>query len=211
MQAPPKTQAGTAKRPVMRFSLRTLLLAVFVLCVVFALWEQHRRLQSANSVLDAHGLTWSLEPLKKETFRVFINEVVNDHDTQVRQITIETLGEPEIAILHANGKRVPAKSGVPTPNTGTATRSRFTIVANQRAQGVDDDSRFGVVDVRVRLDRGGSVWIFSRHTSGIGAPKIHDVLKIKLKPGEYPRGTPVDLLELDMGRGQPETIQLIVD
>ncbi len=197
----------------MRFSVRVMLVLVFLAGVGFTLWNQHRRLEIAYSVLEANGLRWNLEPLDSDSYRIHVRKILDNSRVQVREVTILTDDVPSITLPQSSSKsnHIHVDETASKSEDGQLWRTQFTIVAYKDLISVSSTEYTEILDVRVRFHSGGitgpSVVISNAENKPV---QISDNLDIQITSGDYPRGKPIDILKVEFGATQPEVIQLNV-
>lgn len=201
----------------MRFSVRVMLVLVFLAGVGFTLWNQHRRLEIAYSVLEANGLRWNLEPLDSDSYRIHVRKILDNSRVQVREVTILTDDVPSITLPQSASKsnHIHVDEAASKSEDGQLWRTQFTIVAYKDQISDSSIKYMEILDVKVQFQSNNSTG--SRVLASTMAPnaeikpvQISDNLDIQITSGDYPRGKPIDILKVEFGATQPEVIQLNV-
>lgn len=204
------TDGASQPRRSFRFSIRILLMAIFIIGVGFALWQQQQRLQRAQSVLEAHGLLWEMEPLPDDMFRVRVKEVVSKNDFVVREVTLEANEKPDIELLLGEKPDRLFFQGIPPqPQSGGPWRITFAIAASVTSLQGSDGKYMTIINVDVPIVNGG--YGIKHRISNRNLPTdIGQFVDIQFASGDYPLGKPVELLVLDAPDTEKEKIQLLV-
>lgn len=205
------TDGASQQRRSFRFSIRILLMAILVIGLGFALWQQQQRLQRAQSLLEAHGLLRELEPVPDDMFRVWVKEVVSKNNLVVHEVTLEANDVPELELLSGNKSNgsIPHKSRT-QQQRGGPWRTTFTIAAYIAPLGVSDGRDYAVIDVDVSIENGGYGERHSIQAKPKHSTDIDQYLNIQIDSGDYPRGKPLELFTLKTPDSEPGKVQLLV-
>jgi len=172
-----------------QFSLRTVFVVVLLSACCLLIFRQAREIRVLRSVTAAHGLDDSVGKLSPTDFRIQVRKLSNSLPPAVYEIVIETLGDASLTVGGRDGKtssRIMARSGL--------RRSSVLIVAD-----LVDDVDESTNKLRYLVQAGTS----TGSSGGRGlkpvpkAKTFAELFDVIIKPGIYPRGTPLPMSILD--------------
>ncbi|HEY2840987.1 MAG TPA: hypothetical protein VGJ26_17665 [Pirellulales bacterium] len=176
----------------LRFSLRTLFVATLFVAFSLLIFRQQKEIRELSGVITAHGLTESSAELLPNEFRVSVRKLSGSIPPAVYEVVIETAGEAYITV--ASFDRTTSVRRYPSA-ARELTRSNVLIVA-------DEISGPGDMQQRCRY----LVQIGGPNDSFAGGPGTYllpcgktlaELFEVVLKPGVYPRDTPLPMSVLD--------------
>lgn len=171
------------------FSMRGLLLLVFVFCLVAGFVNVNRQLRLAQEILEVNGLRWEPTGLADDEFRVIVQHRINREDLKFYAARIHVEGQADAKLLCDGRSRAgigwnPQPGGAPQGCWVTFMYDIYTNSVQPRAK----------LDVEISKGNGDFGQHLTQHFVGDAA---NASIMPQIKSGVYKRGQAIPLFELD--------------